>query len=853
MIGMFVSTQPILLKYNDSEKSFLNIMKQNMNILMNIYENQDISFSELSSSLKLPNVNNAFIYQPKSIVNISSGNEYSIFANEKSENEVFELLNNNESQIDIKSKFDITFNIIEKENEYDISVDFNNNIYDYKIIDDIVNSFIEVIRNIENYNNKINEIEYIPKNEKERIIKEFNNNKFEYEFNKVYHEEFRRVAKQYPNKCAIVCGGVEITYKKLDEMTNSLAHYLRSRGIGKGDIVPIISERSQYYIIGLLATMKSGAAYLPIDPEFPKDRIEYMIEETNAKFILKYINHEENNKKLDIENLIEYSMQNHDYDQNIHSIENVNNSEDLCYVMFTSGTTGKPKGTLICHNNLINYSLYSQKINGMKDIYDADIDCCLAFSKFTFDMSVGEIHYPLLRGSKIVLCNDEEFNNPESISTLIDQHQIKYMFTVPSRLDNYLENEKFVNSIKHFKVILIGGEKLNFKTLQFLRKETNAEIFDVYGPTETTVICLYNNITEKIDKEGKKVTITIGKPLCNCNVYILDQNMKPVPVGVEGEIYIGGCSVGKGYLNRPELTNEKFVECPFANGQRENKMYRTGDLGKWNEEGEIIYLGRIDFQVKIRGQRIELSEIDNTVKEMNGIEYAVVIDKQNEEGNKYLVCYYMSNENINGKEIRNYLKNKLPLYMIPNYFISIENIPVTANGKLDRRALPEPKITDLITEQYVVPETEIEKLICRIYSSVFNINENEIGKINDFYELGGDSLNAIRVSSKIEKELNIKINIKDILSNSVVCDLSKFIENILNNDKENYETEIIKRYNSKEFPITSQQLGVYIDSIKNSNSIIYNVPYLYKFKRNIDINKIKAALIEMFNEQEILR
>ncbi|OUM56246.1 hypothetical protein PIROE2DRAFT_19224, partial [Piromyces sp. E2] len=395
--------------------------------------------------------------------------------------------------------------------------------------------------------------------------------------------------------------------------------------------------------------------------------------------------------------------------------------------------------------------------------------------------------------------------------------------------------------------MLIGGEP-NYKALQYISANYNINIFHVYGPTETTVIC-----SSKPYSNGNE--ITIGKPLCNCPMYILDKYMKPVPIGIEGEIVIGGYGVGVGYLNREELTNEKFI-CDTFNSHEGNevKMYRSGDIGKWTKDGEVECLGRIDFQVKIRGQRIELTEIENTISELEQIDNSVVLSKRKENNEQYLVAYYISNsEEINGNQIRNYLKEKLPHYMIPNYFISIKEMPVTNNGKLDRRALPEPNINDLIKEEYIAPETETEKEICNIFSQIFKIDVNEIGKKSNFYDLGGDSLNAISIASLIEKKLNVKTNIKSIMNHPVVSDISEYIDELMKSDDISHQVEVIEKRDSKEFPVTSQQLGVYIDSIKNNNSILYNVPMSFKLREDVDIERIKEGFNQLFEKHQILK
>eukprot|EP00833_Pecoramyces_ruminatium_P005434 jgi/Orpsp1_1/1179466/evm.model.c7180000069449.1 len=480
----------------------------------------------------------------------------------------------------------------------------------------------------------------------------------------------------------------------------------------------------------------------------------------------------------------------------------------------------------------------------------------LAFTNFSFDTCLEEITFSLVNGLSIIMVDDIINYNINLLLKYININKVDLITTTPSRLNLIIENEVFKSILMNIKIIILGGEQLSSRLCKEIFKYSNCKIYNSYGPSECTVSTTYCKINKnRIEKEN----ITIGKPLCNCRMYILDKYKKPVAIGVLGEIYIGGYGVGKGYLNRPELTKEKFVENPFNfDGEEHNRiMYRTGDLGRWTMEGEIEYLGRIDFQVKINGQRLELGEIESKVLEMPEIKQCVVIDRKKENGEKYLVCYYITGKEgkeISNKRIREYLGEKLPRYMVPNYYIRIDEIPLSSTGKLNRRTLPEPKEEDFITETYVAPVNNIEKVICKIYDEVFNIPGIKIGRMHDFYELGGDSLNAIRISSRIEKELEIKIYIKDIMSHSKISDLSEYIESIINDDKnESNKMEIISKYNSKEFPITSQQLGVYIDSIKEENNILYNIPSVYKLKDNVDKERIKKAILKIFNEQEILR
>ncbi|OUM56896.1 hypothetical protein PIROE2DRAFT_18291, partial [Piromyces sp. E2] len=389
IIGRFDSTQPILLKYDNDKKTFIDLINETMDILMTMNKFQDISFNEISKTINLKPCDNTFIYLSNNVIYNDNMNN-SIFDDYEKIN--YCLMHENKYEIfqNNNNKFDISCYIIENGNTYEVIIEFNNNKYKSNMINRILESYLEVLNQIDQFKNNISEIEYIPETEKEKIIKNFNDNDYKYKLNKLFHEEFRKVARKNNDKSAIIYDGKEISYGKLDEMSNSLAHFLRNQGVKRGDIIPIVSERSYYYIVAIIGIMKSGGAYLPIDPEFPKNRIEYMIEEVNAKLVLKYITDETNDKKLKLNNpaVKIFSLEHYNYNENTEDIKNINSGEDLCYVIFTSGTTGKPKGTMITHNNLINYCLYSQTINGNKDIFETEIKSALAFSKFTFDMSV---------------------------------------------------------------------------------------------------------------------------------------------------------------------------------------------------------------------------------------------------------------------------------------------------------------------------------------------------------------------------------------------------------------------------------------------------------------------------------
>jgi len=594
MIGMFASTQPLLLSFKRQENniSFLDNIKNIMNILMKIQEEENISYSELKQKIdNLKNLNNVFISQLISIFKNDSKN--TIFREENDAEDIdskddevnkkLYLLFKNSFNNKSLNKFDIAFNVIEEENSYRIYIQYNNSIYHSTIINNVIESFIEALKNIVQYDSKISNVEYLPSTEKEKILNKFNKNIFKYEFNKFYHIEFSKIVKENPSKTAVICNGIKLSYEELDKMSNSLAYYLRNEmKIRRNEIIPIISERSFFYVIAVIATMKCGATFFPIDPEFPKNRIEYMIRESHAKFILKYITNKENDNKIRFDGIINYSLELHNYNNNTSYIENINEYNDLCYVIFTSGTTGKPKGTMITHNNLINYCLYGQSMNG-NEIFTNKYERVLSIAKFTFDMSISEIFLNILKNKTIIICDDNEYNDPELIGENIIKYNVDFFISTPLRINKYIKNKTYRKSLKNIKCILVGGESINNESIKNIMDNTNAKIYNLYGPTETTMTCTLLDISKRYNRNDKKIElITIGKPTCNSKIYILDEALNPVPIGVEGEIYIGGYGVGKGYLNREELTKEKFIECPLStsDNQYDKIMYKSGDLGK---------------------------------------------------------------------------------------------------------------------------------------------------------------------------------------------------------------------------------------------------------------------------------
>lgn len=645
-----------------------------------------------------------------------------------------------------------------------INVDYQTAVFrDETEVEYIIERLEYILKQIvEDDEKRVKDICIIPEQELNQIVREFNDTYVDYTREKCVHELFSEQAKRTPDKIALIFESEKFTYFQLDEMSNSLAHFLRQNGIKPNDVVPIIAERSWHIIVAMLGVLKAGGAFMSIDVTYPMERIEYILENTQAKVILvfnyNYLNSYDDKLILNLSTFDFYS--------NSQMIENVNTCDDLCYVIYTSGTTGKPKGLSICHSNGINFCAKNKFNINSKIVGNSEETVFLSITNTIFDMFITELFIPLTSGLTILFADEKEVLLTERLELVCKRMLPDIIETTPTKLKMLLTNGEFT-SIADFKAIILGGEPLTKNFYDYLKKRTNAKIFNNYGPAETTV---WSTISEITDND-----ITIGKPIANTQIYILDKNSNLLPIGVAGELCIAGDGVGKGYLNQTELTAERFVTNPFSTKENGHGkiMYRTGDVARWRVDGRLDYLGRIDTQVKIRGLRIELGEIENVMGSMDGIELTAVVDKHDEDGRQYLVGYYTAGTEIDEKELRSYLSAKLPQYMIPNYFVRLDSMPVTAGGKTDRKNFPMPDFMAQITE-YVAPTTEREKKLCCLLEELLHINQ--IGITDDFFELGGDSLTAVEYVVKAHT-MGIDFALQNIFDYPTVKSLCSFLKN----------------------------------------------------------------------------
>jgi amino acid adenylation domain-containing protein len=657
---------------------------------------------------------------------------------------------------------------------------YNSDIFDDDSITRMQDQFTTFVQSIvAETNRRVAELSLLSEKELKKILVEWNNTESEYPKDKCIHQLFEQQVKLTPNAIAVVYEEQQLTYQELNARANQLAHYLQNLDVKPETLVGICVDRSVEMVVGLLGILKAGGAYVPLDPSYPKQRIAYMLEDsrvaallTQQRLVASLPEHRAALVLLDAD-WEEISQQKSENPCTAVTPAN------LAYTIYTSGSTGQPKGVMISHSNLCNHMFWMQATFPL-----TEKDKVLQKTPFSFDASVWEFYAPLLVGGQLLIAKPGGHADSAYLLRLIAQQQVTTVQLVPSLLQMLLE-QGGIETCRSLKQVFCGGEVLPIDLLKGLLSKLNVNLCNLYGPTEACIDTIFWNSNAQINEQ----LVPIGRPISNTQIYILDQNLQPVPVGVPGEIYIGGVCLARGYLNRPELTSEKFICNPFDNSSR---LYKTGDLARYKSDGNIEYLGRIDHQVKVRGFRIELGEIEAALREHVNVRDAVVVVQEERPGNKRLVAYVVLNQDVtNESALRHFLADKLPDHMVPSVFVILAALPLSPNGKVDRKALPAPeKLRQPAQETFVPARNEIESQLTTIWEEVLDIQP--IGVKDNFFALGGHSLLAMRVFVQIEQKLGQHLPLTTLLEAPTVEQLAHVIsqrDENLKNDQSKIETQ----------------------------------------------------------------
>ena len=658
------------------------------------------------------------------------------------------------------AKFDLSWSFFEDANNLRLVIEYEPKIFREQTIARTIGHFLQIIHAVEeNPHSQLPAINLLTPEERYQLITEWNNTQINYP-DKCIHQLFEEQVEENPDAIAVIFAEQKLTYQQLNERANQLAHYLQTKGVKPEVLVGICIERSLEMVVGILGILKTGGAYVPLDPSYPSERLLHMLSDSAVSILLCQ------------QSLVDSLPKNQaqvlclDSDWQIianHSSENPNTqvtSENLAYVIYTSGSTGKPKGVMNIHRSICN------NLQRTIDTYPLTADDrILQATAFSFDVSVWEILWSLTSGSTLVVAKPEGHKDTVYLSNLIAKQQVTQISCVPSLLRVLLQEANLENC-RGLKRVFSGGETLSYELSQSFFETLKCELHNMYGPTETAVDATCCQCTPH-SNEG---VIPIGRPIANTQAYILDYHLQPVPIGIAGELHIGGVGLARGYLNRPELTAQKFISNPFGEG----KLYKTGDLARYLPDGNIEFLGRIDNQVKIRGFRIELGDIESVLDTHPQIEQAVVIMREATTNNQRLVAYVVRKDSsLRPSELRRFLQQKLPSYMIPSVFMMLSDLPLNPNGKIDRKNLPKLDELSIVETPYLAPGNKSEIILVNIWKKLLQITK--IGINDNFFDLGGHSLQAMNLMALIHQELQTEIPLSIIYEKPTIAELSEYI------------------------------------------------------------------------------
>jgi tyrocidine synthetase-3 len=695
---------------------------------------------------------------------------------------------------------------------------------------------------IKNPGKKITEIELLTAKERKQVLMDFNRTGGDFPGFKTISRIFEEQAGETPAHTALeyllygskeTPSSLSVNYEQLNEKVNQLARMLIGKGVSANSIVGIMTKPSMEMIIGILGVLKAGGAYLPIDPAYPRERIEFILRDSGAALLLTQKCFK---LQLNTQSEIIFLDDPFIYNGEKKNVGNTSQSLDIAYVLYTSGSTGKPKGVIVEHYSVVNILFALFKVYPL-----TGTDCYLLKTSYVFDVSVTELFSWFLGGSRLVILGKDEYKDPQKILSAIAFASITHVNFVPSLFNVFVEqlNHKNIFKLSTLKYIFLAGEALSPALVNNFRKlDSKIVLENIYGPTEAAVYASRYSL-EEWDSSGADVPI--GKPMQNVRLYILGKNMLPQPLGFPGELTIAGTGVARGYLNRPELTAEKFVQTPFTN----DRLYRTGDLARWLPDGNVKFIGRVDHQIKIRGFRVELGEIENQLLKHKDIIDVVVVVKETVDA--YLCAYFTARKGLASSQLREYLFKHLPHYMVPSYFIQLEKIPLLPNGKIDRRALPLPETT--VEGESTAPRDELEKKIAVIWAQVLEIDKENVRIDHNFFEYGGHSLKATRLLARIYKEFNVKVTLGKFFEIPTIRRLSHHMKPLTRDKYTLIKPAPLKEY----YPLSPAQMGIYLVQQMDSKGTGYNIPSVVRLEGKIEREKIEDAFKTLIKRHESLR
>ena len=825
LIGFFVNTL-VLRADLSGDPSFEVLLDRVKSMTLAAYEHQDVPFEHLVDALSVErDMSRSPLFQVMfALQNAPMGSIAS-------------------SDIEMRglpvegviSKFDLSLELTEIEDGIIGKFEYNTDLFDGLTIERLSVHFEQLLRGlVADPSSRISEVEMLTQAERDQQLVEWNDTAVAYPRDKCVHELFEEQASICPDAVALVYAGSVLTYGELNARSNQLAHYLLGRGVVADGLVGICMDRSLEMVIGILGVLKSGSGYVPIDPGYPSSRIGYMLSDSGVGLVLT----SRQVSALDDSFAGETISIDSDWDAISSQPITKLGSTDCCasnlmYVIYTSGSTGAPKGVGVCHRSVLNcLSSLGQTLSLDKEAR------VLSLTTLSFDISVLELFLPLVTGAKLLVVGRSLAMDGKLLSGEIERSCVTHVQATPVTWGELADAGGV--GLARLKGVLCGGEALSQSLAEKLLRHTDA-VLNLYGPTETTIWSAYSRVTAEQDR------VSIGRGLNNTQCYILNSAMDVVPQGVLGELYIGGDGLARGYLNRGGLTAEKFIPNPF--GGEGDRLYRTGDIVRYLADGNIEYIGRVDHQVKVRGFRIELGEIESSLLSHECVKESVVLART-ESGDTRLVGYVVLSSELDTSELRDYLKDRLPDYMVPGVLMVVDEFPLTPNGKLDRNALPSPEPGSL-TDAYVAPRTDIELTLSQIWSEVLGVDR--VGIHDNFFELGGHSLLATRVISALRQHFEIELPLRSLFESPTVAGLAEHVIDEQAQSRWLLAPPLSPVSREQALPLSyAQQRLWFLDQLE-PGSAFYNMPVSVELLGRLDLSALRQTFNALVERHESLR
>ena len=825
LIGFFVNTL-VLRAQMESEESFLSLLRQIRSTTLDAYAHQDLPFEKLVQELQPErDMSRSPLFQVMLVLQNAS-------------RQAFELPGLTLSAFETKSrtaKFDLIMTLVEGTDGLVGELEYDTDLFDATTIKRMLEHFQTLLESIAAHPDQRLMEHSLMAPEEQRLLAEWNATNVDYPRDLCMHELFEVQAVRTPDAVALISGQERITYRELNERANRLAHHLRKLGAGPESLVGVFLERSTSLIVALLGVLKAGASYVALDPAYPRERLRFMLEDAGAKVLLtqeslrnELPSHDARVVYLDTE------WQNIAAENSENPTINIGPAS-LAYLIYTSGSTGKPKGAAIEHQSAVTM------VQWARDFFTADqLSGVLASTSVCFDLSIFEIFVPLASGGKVMLAA-----NALELPTLDAANEVTLINTVPSAMAELVHMGGVPGSVR---IVNLAGEPLQ-KVLvdRIYELETVDQVVNLYGPSEDTTYSTWARI-----EKGDSRAPTIGRPIANTQVYVLDARQQPVPICVVGELYISGAGLARGYLDRPELTAEKFVPNPFAS-EPGARMYRTGDLVRYVADGRLEFTGRCDQQVKIRGFRIEPGEVEALLSQQDGVNMNAVMVHSQANGDKRLVAYVtsMPGRVLSSEDLRRRLKEQLPDYMVPSTFVMLDQMPLTPNGKINRRALPAPEPPVEATDSFVAPRNSVEELLSEIWTEVLGVAR--VSTNRNFFELGGHSLLATRVTSRVREMFGVDLPVRSIFETPTISGMSRKILADMFGGRLEQLRQIKSVPRDGDLPLSFAQERLWFLEQFESAGAAYHIPMIVRIEGKLDVEALQNTLAELVRRHESLR